>query len=99
MDGTGRAKEERLLRGTPCRALEQSFLFRSCRPSRAAPLLREGSHPQVLLAASANELVGLEVPQLLELAGEGALQRLRRGGVVGVRAPGRLGDDLVDHPE
>src|SRR5690606_2928145 len=54
-------------------------------------------HGEVLLPAAAQPLPVRQRPQLAELADEGLAHRPGGALPVGVRAAGRLGDDLVDH--
>src|SRR6185312_10936165 len=63
------------------------------------PLFRILSNPEVLLPPAAHELVGFEVSEVIEVADQGLLQNLGGPFMVGLRAAGRLGHDLVDHAE
>src|SRR5215208_366127 len=79
-----------------CRGERPEALL-ATRTSQLAALLCELPHPKVLLAPPADQLVGLELADLVDVAGERRLEGLRGGLVVGVRAARRLGDDLVDY--
>src|ERR671938_675001 len=68
-------------------------------PDNLPSSLRKLPYAEVLLSAAAHELVGLVTPELIEVAHEGFLQRLRGCLVVGMRAAERLRDALVDHAE
>src|SRR6185437_15886308 len=83
--------------------------YRRYQPQRAASprsestisqlSFREASHSQKLVPPPAHQLVRFVPAEILELAHEHVVQRQRRAFVVGVRAPRRFGDDLVDHAQ
>src|SRR6266850_6102688 len=61
--------------------------------------LGQRTHGKVLLLAAFEELVDLELAELPQVALERLAQRLGGRLGVGVRAAGRLGDDLIDHTQ
>src|SRR5262245_8807673 len=62
-------------------------------------LLGQSTHGKVLFFAAFEELVDPVFAQLTEMALQGVAERRRGGFGIRVCAPGRLGNDLVDHSE
>src|SRR5262249_47257313 len=60
-------------------------------------LLEKLTHSEELVAPPPNELVRLVAAEVLELADQRVVDGLRGRLVIGVRAAGRLRNDLVDH--
>src|SRR3989442_7451519 len=83
------------------RQQKYSLRFPLIRTSTTAvkSLLAERAHRKVLLLASRQQLLDLDLAELPEVAAQGLPERLGGGVGIGVRTPRRLGDDLVDHPE
>src|SRR5213080_1349633 len=62
-------------------------------------LLAQSTHRKVLLLPTFEQLLHLGLAEQAHMAAEGVAQGFRGRVGVGVGAPGRLGDDLVDHAQ
>src|SRR5437773_4211467 len=79
--------------------MKYSFRFPLNRTSTTGvnSLLAQGIHRKVLLLSTFEQLLHLGLAEQAHMAAEGVAQGSRGGVGVGVGAPGRLRNDLVDH--